>query len=72
MPAFQGLAIAPQLEKISLDQYQLSLFLSLPSVGPSPNEAEVLNCYEGLSVGSEDITLGLCKIGATMHCLAID
>ena len=53
MPTFQGLAIAPQLEKISLNQYQLSLFLSLRSlprrsVGPPPDEAEVLNCYKGL------------------------
>ena len=43
-----------------------------PSVGPPPDEAEVLNCYEGLSAGSKDITSGLCKIAATMHCLAID
>ena len=34
MPAFQGLAIAPQFEKISLDQYQLSFFLSLHNFPP--------------------------------------
>ena len=75
MPAFQGLAIAPQLEKISLDQCQLSLFRSLrthPLGWPSPYEAKVLNCYEGLSAGSEDTTSSLYKIAATMHCLAIN
>ena len=43
-----------------------------PSVSPPPDEAETLNCYEGLSVGSDGTTLGLCKIAATMHCLATD
>ena len=43
-----------------------------PSVGPPPDEAKVLNCYKGIWVGSEDITSSLCKIAATMHCLATD
>ena len=29
-----------------------------PSVSPPPDEAETLNCYEGLSVGSDGTTLG--------------
>ena len=43
-----------------------------PSVGPPPDEVEALNCYEGLSARSEDTISGLCKIAATMHCLATD
>ena len=42
------------------------------SVGSPPDEAEALDCYEGLSTKSEGIVSGLCKMAATMHCLATD
>ena len=74
MPAFHGEAIVPQLEKISLDQCQLSLFPNLRSSPPrlalTPNEIEALDCYEGFSAKSEGTASGLCKMTATMHCLA--
>ena len=66
----------PQLEKISLDQCQLSLFPNLRNSSPRltlpPDEAEALDCYEGLSAKFEDIASGLCKMVATMHCLVTD
>ena len=76
MPAFHGEAIVPQLEKISLDQCQLSLFPNLRSSPPrlalTPNEIEALDCYEGFSAKSEGTTSSLFKMAATMYCLATD
>ena len=42
------------------------------SVGPPLDEAEALDCYEGLSAKSEGTASGLCKMAATMHFLATD
>ena len=72
---FHEEAIVPQLEKISLDQCQLSLFPNLHNSPPRltpPDEAEALDYYEGLLAKSEGTTLDFCKVAATMHCLAMD
>ena len=42
------------------------------SVVPPPDEAEALDCYEGLLAKSKGTASGLCKMVATMHCLATD
>ena len=39
---------------------------------PPPDEAEALDCYMGFSTKSEGTNSGLCKMAATMHCLAMD
>ena len=41
-------------------------------VDPPPDEAEALDCYMGFLVKSKGATSGLCKMAATMHCLAMD
>ena len=42
------------------------------SVSPPPDETEALDCYEGLSAKFKGTVSSLCKMAATMHCLAID
>ena len=42
------------------------------SVVPPPDEVEALDCYKGLSAKSDGTASGLCKMAATMHCLAIN
>ena len=66
----------PQPEKNfsrSVSIITLSKFSQLASlVGPSLDEAEALDYYEGLSAKPKDIASGLCKMAATMHYLAMD
>ena len=42
------------------------------SAGPPLDEVEAFDCYRGFSTKSEGTTLSLCKMAATMHCLATD
>jgi len=42
------------------------------SIDPLLGDIEVLDCYKSISVEVEDLALGLYKMAATMHCLAMD
>ena len=42
------------------------------SADPPSNEAKALDCYKGFSTKSKGVASGLCKMAATMHCLATD
>ena len=46
---------------------QLAFSADLP-----PDEAEALDCYRGFSTKTKGTAPGLCKMAATMHCLARD
>ena len=76
MLIFHEEAIVPQLEKknfgsvsmITLSKSsQLAFLADLP-----PDEVEALDCYRGFSAKSKGTASGLCKMAATMHCLAKD
>ena len=42
------------------------------SADPPSNEAEALDCYRGFSAKSEGVVSGLCRMAATIYCLATD
>ena len=66
-------ATEPRLERTSSDQSITTLSRSsqlTSSVDPLSDEAEAFDCYRSFLAKAKGAALGLCKMAATMHCLA--
>ena len=76
MPVFHAEAVIPQLEKKNFESVSMITLSKSSQLASSadlpPYEAEAFDYYKGISAKSEGTASGLCKMAATMHCLAMD